>query len=84
MIKRTPSIGDSLSQLNIAPRGRAGGRDDAPGLNTDPETPEHKRAQRLRSTASSSNPFAWTGAMTGASLSGVTLMRTVETSEVLV
>ena len=65
MIKRTPSIGDSLSQLNIAPRGRAGGRDDAPGLNTDPETPEHKRAQRLRSTASSSNPFAWTGAMRG-------------------
>jgi len=56
MIKRTSSTGDSLNQLNT---GRGRDRDDAPG-SFDVETPEHKRAQRTRSTAS---PFAWTRAM---------------------
>ena len=53
MIKRTSSTGDSLNQVNT---GRGLGGDDAPG-SFDAETPEHKRAQRTRSTAS---PFAWT------------------------
>ena len=56
MIKRTSSTGDGLNQLNT---GRGWGGDDAPG-SFDAETPEHKRAQRTRSTAS---PFAWTRAM---------------------